>query len=267
MGVTGGFVENQSPEELEELITQIDKEIEARALEKVDAKESSHCAGMFEGYYADSELVYTTSRIEHELKAYSTRDVYWSHDEILKIVYKEHLPDWDKHQEKYPPNIYGAKLDKMIYGDTLYEVTFGPKGHFHKRTAKGKLLSNEIDTRLLLKLLECAHSMKRQLTREKDSKPITISYSFKSLESYSDTLPYRSNYELEIKVGDLDVDLLNCSVSSTAMSSNTIVQTAPGNYNLHIEKPGSHKIYLDVKTEDGSWRHLDTKRFYVLPPK
>jgi len=265
MGIPDGFVENQSAQKLDELIIKIDKKRASKTLKKVQAKEQSICAGTVEAYYLDSTLVYTSSRIEHELKAYSTRDVYWSQDEILKIVYREYLPDWQAHQEKYPPNIYGAKLEKMIYGDTLYEITFGPEGHFHQRSA-GKLLSNSVDRNLLLKLVECAHSIKSQLSRESNDESQVISYSFNGLESYGDTLPFREEYTLQVKVGDVAPSLLNCTLSSTASSRNKIVEDAPGEYTLRFEAPGTYKLYLDLRTE-GSWKHIDTKVLHILRPE
>ncbi len=49
-------------------------------------------------------------------------------NELVKIIYYEHFPEWDKYYEKYP-NLDDFDPEKMTYSDTLYILEFGKKDH------------------------------------------------------------------------------------------------------------------------------------------
>ncbi len=124
----------------------------------------SYCGGALYGIYKNKELIRIESTYSGEL-GYSTKNVDFEKNELVKIIYYEHFPEWDKYYEKYP-DLDDIDPEKMTYSDTLYILEFGKKRSFEKYAGK-KLISTENDEELVESLVTCIEIMKNELATEK----------------------------------------------------------------------------------------------------
>lgn len=153
-----------------DLIVSLDKNEEINTpkepiIQRYSYPNMSLCGGGLDGIYKNGELIRKESTYGGELGGYVTKDVDFQNGKIIKITSREHIPEWDKFNKKYPNT---SEIDecKMTYTDTLYIIEFDKKKSFKKYAGK-KLISTIFDKELTDKLLECTEVMKKELATEK----------------------------------------------------------------------------------------------------
>lgn len=126
--------------------------------------QKSYCGGALYGIYQDKVLIRIESTFGGEY-GYSSKDVDFEKDKIVKITYRENYAEYDKYREKYP-DLESIEPEKLTYSDTVYVLEFGKVTSFKKYAGK-KLISTQINKELLNNLVNCVETMKRELNREK----------------------------------------------------------------------------------------------------
>lgn len=125
----------------------------------------SHCGGAVYGIYKNKELIRIESSFGGEY-GYSSRDIDFENNKIVKITYREYYAEYDKYMEKYPES-ESIDPEKLIYSDTLYVLEFGKATSFKKYAGK-KLISTQVNKELLNELVNCSGAMKSELKTEKE---------------------------------------------------------------------------------------------------
>lgn len=151
--------------EADSIVINIDSMTQSKLLTKYFYPNMSFCGGALYGYYKEDELIYINSIYSAEL-GFSSRQVYLYEGKILKIIYREHFAEWEKYDLNHPPDKYEYDTSKMTYSDTLYTITFNEKLKFEKQSMK-KLISKDVDSKLIERLTECAVGMREELETEK----------------------------------------------------------------------------------------------------
>lgn len=155
------IVQSQKSELTEFTTSEIDSLNVNGILTKKFYPNMSVCGGGLYGFYYQNELKLIDSKYQAEL-GYSSKKIYWSGENILKIEYREYFAEWGKYEKNYPPEKVEYDPSKMTYSDTIYEITFGDKYEF-KKIANEKIISEEIDSTLINKLIDCGKRMKSEL--------------------------------------------------------------------------------------------------------
>lgn len=157
--------DNINTEQIDDLVHQLDQLFEKRLLKKYFYPNMSKCGGGLYGYYQDSLLTIIDATYQGEL-GFSSRRMYWKGGEIVKIIYREYFPEWDKYEEKYPANKYAWDASNMTYTDTIYHIILGDV-YAMQKMAGDKLISVKLDSALIRRLIDCGYEMKNELETEK----------------------------------------------------------------------------------------------------
>lgn len=142
-------------------VMEIDSLFDNGILTKKFYPNMSACGGGLFGFYYNNELKLIDSKYQAEL-GYSSKKIYWSGNQILKIKYREYFAEWGKYEKNYPPEKVEYDPSKMTYSDTVYEITFGDKYRFKKIVAN-KVVSTKTNSTLIEKLTDCGKRMKTEL--------------------------------------------------------------------------------------------------------
>ena len=121
----------------------------------------SGCGGALNGFYYKDKLVFIDATYSGEL-SYTRKKMYLNNLEFSKIIYQEHYPEMEKYKGKYPLKKYEFDPSKVTFADTIYEIEIGKKIGF-KKTFENKILSTELDSTLLNKLIDCGNQMTKEL--------------------------------------------------------------------------------------------------------
>ena len=151
--------------QIDSLTGNYDRLMDEKVLTKYSYPNMSGCGGGLFGYYQDSVLLIIDATFKAEL-GFSHRRVYWTDNNIVKIVYREHFAEWNKYQKKYPADIYEWDTSKMTYSDTVYEIKLGQMYQM-KKIAEEKVLNEKLDSAMIRRLVECGFDMKKELETEK----------------------------------------------------------------------------------------------------
>ncbi len=154
--------------QIDSLTRTYDRLIEEKALTKYFHPNMSRCGGGIDGYYQDSTLLIIDATYQAEL-GFSSKKIYWNKDDIVKITYREYFAEWGKYEEKYPSGKHEWDPGKMTYTDTVYQMTLGKEYHMQKM-ADEKLISEQLDSVLVKRLIDCGFEMKNELETEKKLK-------------------------------------------------------------------------------------------------
>ncbi len=123
----------------------------------------SFCGGALYGYYQSGELVRIESRYRGEF-GYSTKNVEFNGDDIVKITHHQHYADYDKYGENYPNDEYILE-NQLTFTDTTYilDVELNKK----LKISKNKVIASNFPVDLEERLINCAMEMKAELESEK----------------------------------------------------------------------------------------------------
>jgi hypothetical protein len=123
---------------------------------KVVYPNMSACGGAVEGYFRDGKLLLIESTFRAEF-GYSSKNVYYKNDTIIKIIYQEHNPNWETYS--------ADQEDTMTYTDQFYVINFTTKPVFY--TKKGKRwVKRKINRALVNQLVSCINQMKSSLAQQ-----------------------------------------------------------------------------------------------------
>jgi hypothetical protein len=125
----------------------------------------SFCGGALYGYYSHDKLVFIDATYGAELGFASTK-IYFNDTVIYKIIYRQCLPDWDKFMKKYPDANEKLIKKKMTYYDTTFTIIPIKPLIFTKATNK-KIISKNVDSKIVDRLLYCGQDMRKELESEK----------------------------------------------------------------------------------------------------
>ncbi len=147
--------------EIEKYAKAIDLLLIEHKLVRVSLPDMSGCGGALDGYYLNESLVLIQAEFQGELGFFSQK-IYMRHDQILKLIYREHFAAWETYYEKYPAEKYTLDATKMTYTDTVYSVILTSPPLFRKSSAQ-KTISNKLNQKLADRLVSCGQSMKLEL--------------------------------------------------------------------------------------------------------
>lgn len=150
--------------QIDSLTGELDLLVEQHILKKYPYPNMSLCGGRLDGYFKDSTLFVIDAIYQAEL-GYLSHKMYWYKNDLIKIVYHEHYAEWEKYKEDYPSDKFEWAPNKMTYTDTIYYITLG-KECLLQKVADGKVISENPDTALLNKLIDCGFTMKNELEIE-----------------------------------------------------------------------------------------------------
>lgn len=142
-------------------VTEIDSLNFKGKLTKRFYPDMSACGGTLNGFYYEGNLVLINAKYSGEL-GYTQKTMYLNNSEFIKIIYHEHFPEMEKYHKKYPLEKYDFDPQKVTFADTIYELILGKNIEF-KKTYRDKILTREIDTALVEKLIKCGEQMKKEL--------------------------------------------------------------------------------------------------------
>jgi hypothetical protein len=127
----------------------------------------SLCGGTVEGYYFKNKLVFVEATSQGEL-GYTEKKMYFNDTLIYKIIYREHLPEWNKYFKKHPGQKKVLDPLQMTYTDTTYTLLMTKPVSFIK-TSNKKIIRTKTDNRLVSTLVACGREMKLELEHEKNT--------------------------------------------------------------------------------------------------
>ena len=165
--LSNAYGQNLTEHEIEMYTVTIDSLKAQGKLDGYSYPNMSFCGGGLDGFYYDDELVYIEAPYQGET-GYTEQKVYFKDSIIYKIMYREYLPDWDKFHSDSLKAISDDYYSTMTYTDTLYAVSMTENPIFVK-SSNGEIVSNESNSSLLKRLLQCAEKMKLELESEKIS--------------------------------------------------------------------------------------------------
>ncbi|MCW8913665.1 MAG: hypothetical protein OQJ96_04930 [Flavobacteriales bacterium] len=143
--------------EIDSLTKEIDSLRINGYLNKVEYPDMSSCGGYLQGYYLDTNLINITSIYSAEA-GHISEDVYFKNGNAIKIVFKQHSAEWEKHSLNYPQENAAANYKNMTYTDTTYQIYLTAPPNMLKYS-KSKLVNNKLDSVLLEQLISCYKSM------------------------------------------------------------------------------------------------------------
>lgn len=155
------FGQNLSESDIVKYVKKIDSLKIKNLIQKISFPDMSACGGGLDGYYYNDKLVYIDATYQAEL-GYSRRKMYIKDTLILKILYQKHFAEWEKYFKIYPNDKYIFDPQKMTYSDTLYTIIICNPISFVK-SAKKKIISKNIDQKLIDELISCGLEMKQEL--------------------------------------------------------------------------------------------------------
>lgn len=147
--------------EIEKYAKSVDKLRAENRLVKISYPSMSGCGGGVDGYYLKEDLVLIDATYNAEL-GFSSKTIYFEQDKFLKVVYREYFAEWEKYEEKYPPDKFEYDPTKMTFTDTVYSITLSDSTIFHKKT-DNKIISTQLGQSLIDRLLSCGQEMKHEL--------------------------------------------------------------------------------------------------------
>ncbi len=143
-------------------VKKVDKLVKSGDLDKYFYVNMSFCGGGLYGYYKGDELIFIASVYGGELGGFRAKDVYWRNDTIVQLNYQEYFPNYEAFNEKIPELEYEENLEKMIYSDTSYHLTFGQT--FEQVAYCGNTqVIRPLNEEEINYLIECAYSMREEL--------------------------------------------------------------------------------------------------------
>lgn len=154
-----------SQNQIDSLTKEMDRLLEQQLLTKYFYPNMSGCGGGLDGYYKDSTLLIIDATYQAEL-GFSSRKMYWYNGSIIKIHYREHFAEWAKYEVKYPADKFEWDPSKMTYTDTIYQITLGNEYQIQKMVGS-KVISENSDSTLINRLVNCGFEMKEELETEK----------------------------------------------------------------------------------------------------
>ncbi|MFK7907443.1 MAG: hypothetical protein AB8B69_20070 [Chitinophagales bacterium] len=154
---------NLTKKQIDSIVYRIDSLVKHHKLQGYSYINKSYCGGALDGYYQNKNLLLTDSNLSGEL-GYVNRKMYWEKEQLVKIIYYSHLPDWEKMPKDSIPS-----FEKIPFLEDLYEIVLAEKWDF-KKIKNGKIVSKEIDSTFVKQLIDCGFSMKRELETKKKSK-------------------------------------------------------------------------------------------------
>lgn len=141
--------------EIDSLVAETDRLLAGGGLKKVGYPNMSRCGGSVSGYYLQDSLKRIDARFGAEL-GYLERKVYWAQGRIIRIVYREYVPDWGNSERPK------SSADRVVFSDTTYIVTLGAP-YAMEKMAGGRVVSSAVDTVLVDRLAGCGWEMRREL--------------------------------------------------------------------------------------------------------
>ncbi|KQC32187.1 hypothetical protein AAU57_01760 [Nonlabens sp. YIK11] len=133
----------------------IDSLREKGLLQKSSFGAKSKCGGAVDGYYFNGELVYIEATNGGEL-SFQRRIIYLNEKSITDIIYQPYVTYDNRTSNKTP--------DFSIL-DTTYQIQFRPETVFNKYYS-GEVLSKNVDSALLSKLISCGGIMLSELQKK-----------------------------------------------------------------------------------------------------
>ncbi len=149
------------PTQTEMAVAKVDSLYKKGKLQKKFYPNMSGCGGALYGYYYKNELQLIDSKYGAEL-GYSSKKMYWKDKEIVKIIYHQHVADWEAYEKKYPQKKYKFNPSKMTYSDTTYIIQLGKNADF-KMLAGKEIISTTADNALITDLANCGKRMVLEL--------------------------------------------------------------------------------------------------------
>lgn len=155
--------------EIENYVKSIDTQKSKNKLEKVSYPNMTVWGGL-QGYYLDRKLVLIEATYKAEL-GFTSRIFYVNQDDFIKIIYRKHIAEWGKYDEKYPSDKFEFDTSKMTYSDTLSSITMTNPTIF-KKQSNNKTISNNINQSLVDKLVNDGQEIRKVLSKFiKENKP------------------------------------------------------------------------------------------------
>ncbi|MGB1243387.1 MAG: hypothetical protein ACPG49_12740 [Chitinophagales bacterium] len=153
---------NLTKKQIDSVVIQIDSLVERHQLQEYSPPNMTFC-GALDGYYQNKNLLLANCQYNGEL-GYESKKMYWKNGQLVKIIYYNHFPDWEKMpKDSIPP------IEKIPFKKDLYEIILAEKWDF-KKIKSGKIVSTKIDSTFVKQLIDCGFSMKRELKTEKRPK-------------------------------------------------------------------------------------------------
>lgn len=126
----------QFPKDLKKHVNFVDSLIESESLKFIQLANMHACGGSVSGYFLDSALVFIDATYNSE-DGYLSQKVYWQDSMNMKIIYHEHFPDYGQYEKDFPEDLE-FDLDKMIFTDEIYEITYSNNSPNIEKTVNGK---------------------------------------------------------------------------------------------------------------------------------
>ena len=146
-----------------ETIDIIDKNVKENKIKKYEYPNRSFYGGRLQGYFQnDSTLKYIESHMGVEF--YEDHNyIYWHNENIIKIIYREHRPNWEIYRSTYTEDKYEFDASKITYADTTFIISFSNKGIDFEKRVKDKIISTKIDSTLVRRRLNHGYQMRKEI--------------------------------------------------------------------------------------------------------
>ncbi|MCE2994417.1 MAG: hypothetical protein ACK5RG_06795 [Cyclobacteriaceae bacterium] len=146
---------------IEKYVKVIDRLNHENKLVRVSYHNMSDCGGSLDGYYLNKSLVLMKAVFSGEL-GFIAQNVYLQDQKMMKLIYREHFPEWEKYYAKYPAEKYELDSGKMTYTDTIYTISLANPPLF-KKSASQKTISHKPNQKLMESIISCGQSMMLEL--------------------------------------------------------------------------------------------------------
>lgn len=230
---------------IDEYVKVIDRLNHENKLVRVSYHSMSGCGGSLNGYYLKKGLVLIQAVYSGEL-GFIAQDIYWQDKKMMKLIYREHFPEWEKYYEKYPAEKYELDSTKMTYTDTVYTISL-TNPPLYRKSASQKTISRKPNQKLMQSIISCGELMMLEL-QEVVAQIDSLKYVQQMAHGCENAICGDPIYWKAVQLGDNGIELLIDKLDDSTPTTAKVVLFG-GNYTVaDIAYNALNEIIHDIPT-------------------